>query len=282
MTSKSLGARILAISILVALTFIYLLPIYVMVVTSLKTPAEVSQGQYLLPTGSPQWGNFAEVLFGSSRFRSEMITRLRNSIVISFSVTALAAFFGGLSGYYLSRTKTLFSRGLFVLVGIGLYLPYQVVIIPLSILMSKTGLNQSYGGLILSYLILNMPLATVLLGTFFLGIPTDLEEAAEVDGASRIQTFFRIIVPISLPAYASVAIIIFTQVWNEFFLALTLSSRNTQTVQVVMAEAKGTTLVLYNLQMAAALMAVSVPLIFFLFLSRYFVRGILAGALKGG
>ena len=282
MTSKSLGAKILAISILLGLTIMYLLPIYVMVVTSLKTPEEISQGQYLLPTGNPQWSNYTEVLFGSQRFRSEMITRLKNSIVISFSVTALAAFFGGLSGYYLSRNKSLFSRGLFVLVGIGLYLPYQVVIIPLSILMSKTGLNQSYAGLILSYLILNMPLATVLLGTFFLGIPKELEEAALVDGASKIQIFFKIVVPISLPAYASVAIIVFTQVWNEFFLALTLSSRNTQTVQVVMAEAKGTTLVLYNLQMAAALIAVAIPLFFFLFLSRYFVRGILAGALKGG
>ena len=272
----------LAISILLGLTIMYLLPIYVMVTTSLKTPEEISQGQYLLPTGNPQWSNYTEVLFGSPRFRSEMITRLKNSIVITFSVTALAAFFGGLSGYYLSRNKSLFSRGLFILVGIGLYLPYQVVIIPLSILMSKTGLNQSYAGLILSYLILNMPLATVLLGTFFLGIPKELEEAALVDGASKIQIFFKIVVPISLPAYASVAIIVFTQVWNEFFLALTLSSRNTQTVQVVMAEAKGTTLVLYNLQMAAALIAVAIPLFFFLFLSRYFVRGILAGALKGG
>ncbi len=281
MSSKSLSAKLLAITILVSLTIVYLLPIYVMVVTSLKSTAEVNQGRYLLPTGHPQWQNFMEVLFGSTRFRSQMITRLVNSIVISFSVTFLASFFGGLSGYYLSRNKSVFSRVLFVLVGIALYLPYQVVIIPLAILMSKTGLSQSRMGLISSYLILNMPLATVLLGTFFLGIPTDLEEAAEVDGASRLQTFFKIVVPISLPAYASVAIIVFTQVWNEFFLALTLASQKTQTVQVVMAEAKGTTLVLYNLQMAAALIAVAIPLAFFLALSRYFIRGILAGALKG-
>jgi len=102
-----------------------------------------------------------------------------------------------------------------------------------------------------------------------------------MDGASRIQTFFRVVTPISFPAYASVAIIIFTAVWNEFFLALTLSSPRTQTVQVVMAEAKGTTIVLYNLQMAAALITVGIPLLFFLFLGRYFIRGILAGALKG-
>ncbi|HVN53990.1 MAG TPA: ABC transporter permease subunit, partial [Anaerolineaceae bacterium] len=115
----------------------------------------------------------------------------------------------------------------------------------------------------------------------FTGVPRELEESAEVDGASRVQTYFNIILPISLPAFASVAIIIFTQVWNEFFLALSLSAPNTQTVQVVMAEAKGTTLVLYNLQMAAALVTVAVPLFFFLFLGRYFIRGILAGALKG-
>ncbi len=175
----------------------------------------------------------------------------------------------------------LLNKALFVLVGIALYLPYQAVIIPLVIFMAKTKLALTYWGLILAYLILNVPLASVLMGTFFLSIPRELEEAAEVDGASKIQTFFRVVVPISLPAYASVAIIVFTQVWNEFFLALSLASPKTQTVQVVMAEAKGTTLVFYNLQMAAALIAVAIPLLFFLLLGRYFIRGILAGALKG-
>ena len=89
---------------------------------------------------------------------------------------------------------------LFVLVGVALYLPYQVVIIPLSILMARTGLSRSYAGLIFSYLILNVPFACVLMGTFFLSIPRELEEAAEVDGASKVQTFFRIIAPISMAA----------------------------------------------------------------------------------
>lgn len=281
MKSSSPTAKILVVIVLLMLSCAYLLPIYVMVTTSLKTVDEINQGSYLIPTGSPQWGNYVEVLLGSSRFRSEMIPRLTNSVIISFSVTLLALFFGGLGGYYLSRVRTKFARVLFVQVGIALYLPYQVVIIPLVVLMYRTGLNQSYAGLIVSYLILNIPLASVLLGTFFLSVPREMEEAAEVDGASRVQTFFQIITPISLPAFASVGIIIFTQVWNEFFLALVLSTRDTQTVQVVMAEAKGTTLVYYNLQMAAALIAVSIPMLFFLFLGRYFIRGILAGALKG-
>lgn len=281
MRSKSRGAKVLVILILVTLSIVYLLPIYVMAITSLKSVEEINRGQYILPTLTPQWSNFSEVLFGSNRFRSEMIPRLFNSIIISVTVTALCALFGGLGGYYLSRTRGKFTQVLFILVGIALYLPYQVVIIPLSILMARTGLGQSYAGLIFSYLILNVPFACVLLGTFFLSVPRELEEAAVVDGASRLQIFFRVVSPISWPAYASVAIIIFTQVWNEFFLALTLASRQTQTVQVIMAEAKGTTLVLYNLQMAAALIAIAIPLLFFLLLGRYFIRGILAGALKG-
>ncbi len=281
MKSRSVTLKILVFITLILLSFMYLLPIYVMVTTSLKSIEEINQGRYLVPSGDPQLSNYQEVLYGSNRFRSHMIPRLRNSTIISFSVTLLCCFFGGLAGYYLSRTRTKFARILFVLVGIALYLPYQAVIIPIVIIMAKTKLALSYWGMILSYLILNLPLASVLLGTFFLSVPRELEEAAEVDGANKVQIFFRVVTPISLPAYASVGIIIFTQVWNEFFLALSLSSPQTQTVQVVMAEASGTTLVLYNLQMAAALMSVSVPLIFFLFLGRYFIRGILAGALKG-
>ncbi|GAB4479034.1 MAG: carbohydrate ABC transporter permease [Anaerolineales bacterium] len=281
MRSKNRTLQVIVFITLILLSLAYLLPIYVMITTSLKSIDEINSGSYLSISGNPQFGNYREVLFGSAQFRSHMLPRLINSCIISFSVTILSALIGGLGGYYLSRSRTTFTQILFVLVGIALYLPYQAVIIPLVIFMAKTKLALSYWGLIGAYLILNVPLASVLMGTFFLSLPRELEEAAEVDGASKIQTFFRVIMPISLPAYASVAIIVFTQVWNEFFLALSLSSPKTQTVQVVMAEAKGTTIVLYNLQMAAALIAVAIPLIFFLLLGRYFIRGILAGALKG-
>lgn len=281
MKSKSRTVKILVFITLLLLSFVYLLPIYVMIVTSLKSVDEINRGNYLVPSTNPQFINYVEVLFGSNRFRSNMISRLINSSIISISSTALSVFFGALGGYYLSRNKSTLARILFILVGIALYLPYQAVIIPLVIVIARAKLALTYWGMILSYLILNIPLAAVLMGTFFLSFPRELEEAAEVDGASKAQIFFRIVTPVSLPAYASVAIIIFTQVWNEFFLALTLSSPRTQTVQVVMAEAKGTTLVLYNLQMAAALMAVAVPLVIFILLGRYFIQGILAGALKG-
>jgi len=281
MKSKSTTLKIIVLVVLVMLTCAYLLPIYVMITNSLKTLPEITQRTYLALPASPQFQNYTNALFGSRDFLIPMGRPIINSTIITVAVTLLAAFFGGLGGYYLSRTKTTFARVIFVLVGIALYMPYQAVIIPLTTITARSGLANSHLGLILSYLIINVPLASVLMGTFFLSVPRELEEAAEVDGASKIQIFFQIVIPISLPAYASVAILIFTQVWNEFFIALTLSTPKTQTVQVAMAMTEGSTISPYNLQMAASLLTVGVPLLFFLFLGRYFVRGILAGALKG-
>jgi glucose/mannose transport system permease protein len=281
MKSRSTTLKIIVLVVLVMLTCAYLLPIYVMLTNSLKTLPEVTQRTYLALPAVPQFKNYTIALFGSPNFLIPMGKAMVNSTIITVTVTLLAAFFGGLGGYYLSRSRSAFSRVIFVLVGIALYMPYQAVIIPLTTITAKSGLANSYLGLILPYLIINIPLASVLMGTFFLSIPRELEEAAMVDGASKINIFFRIVIPISLPAYASVAILLFTQVWNEFFIALTLSTPKTQTVQVAMAMTEGSTISPYNLQMAASLLTVAVPLLFFLFLGRYFVRGILAGALKG-
>jgi glucose/mannose transport system permease protein len=272
--SKNRTLHILVAITLAVLTFVYVLPVYVVIVTSLKTPVEISQRHYLLLSGDLQFKNYAQAF-------KLIFPSLINSTIIAFSVTALSALFGGLGGYYLARTKTPFTRVLFVLVGVAMYLPYQVILIPLVQLMAKTGLALTHFGLIGSNLVLNVPFASVLMGTFFLGIPKEMEEAAEMDGASKIRMFFRVISPMSAPAYASVTIIIFTQVWNEFLLALTLATPHTQTIQLKLTEIKGSFVALYNLQMAGAVITLFVPLVFFIALSKYFVKGLLAGALKG-
>ncbi len=274
MRSSSASLRVLATLATVGLSAAYLLPVYVMFVTSLKTPLEVTQRQYLLPSADLQWENYATAL-------RLVWPSLVNSAVVAGTVTLLAVASGGLGGYYLSRFRTRWSRLLFVLVAVALYLPYQAVLIPLVQLVAATRLALTRWGLILSYLILNAPLASLLMATFFFSVPRELEESAEVDGASRLQTFLRVTSMVALPGYASTAILVFVQVWNEFLLALTLSTPYTTTVQVKLAEIKGSYVALYNLQMAAALMTVLVPLGLFLALGQYFIRGILAGALKG-
>lgn len=274
MKSKSRALMILVLLTLAFLTIAYVLPVYVVVVTSLKTPAEISARRYLIPSTDLQIENFVTSF-------ELILPSLLNSAIIGFSVTFLCLLVGGLGAYYLARSRSAFARVLFILVGIAVYLPYQVVLIPLVQIVAETGLALTHWGLILSYLILNVPLASVLLGTFFLAVPRELEEAAEVDGASKIQIFFRIVIPVAMPAYASTAIIIFTQVWNEFLLALTLATPRTTTIQIKLAEIKGSFVAHYELQMAAALITLIVPLVFFLALGQYFIRGILAGALKG-
>ncbi|MDI6813952.1 MAG: hypothetical protein QMD10_10480, partial [Desulfitobacteriaceae bacterium] len=159
MKSKNRTLQVIVFLTLVVLSLAYLLPIYVMITTSLKSIEEINRGSYLSLSGNPQFSNYREVLYGSPQFRSHMLPRLINSCIISFSVTFLSALIGGLGGYYLSRTRTTFTRILFVLVGIALYLPYQAVIIPLVIFMAKTKLALTYWGLIGAYLILNVPLA---------------------------------------------------------------------------------------------------------------------------
>jgi len=272
--SKNKTLKMITIIAIIVLSVLYLLPIYVMLMTSLKTPLEITQRTYLIPTLHLQFKNYIKAF-------NLVYHSLFNSLLISFSVTAISVFLGGLGGYYLARFRTPYTKIIFILVGIALYLPYQVVLIPLVHIMAKTRLALTYFGLILSYLILNIPLASILMGTFFLSVPEELEESAEIDGATKRQIFFKIVSPISLPGYASTAILLFTQVWNEFLLALTLSTPSTTTIQVKLAEVKGSFVALYNIQMASALIGVLIPLFFFVFLGKYFIKGILAGALKG-
>ncbi len=266
--------RVLVALAVVAVTIAYVLPVYVMCITSLKTPLEITQRQYLSPSGTLQISNYTTAL-------RLVVPSLVNSTIISVTVTALSVFVGGLGGYFLARFRWPITKVIFVLLAIALYLPYQAVLIPLVRLMAATGLALTHTGLILSYLILNVPLAAILMATFFFSVPRELEESAQMDGATRAQIFFRIVSVVALPGYASTAILVFIQVWNEFLLALTLSTPYTTTVQVKLEEVKGSYVALYNLQMAAALMTVVVPLLFFLLLGKYFIRGILAGALRG-
>jgi ABC-type glycerol-3-phosphate transport system permease component len=266
--------RLLVIVTVLIASVVYLLPLYVMALTSLKTPLEITQRQYLYPGGNLQPGNYTTAL-------GLVLPSVANSSIIAVTVTLISVFVGGLGGYFLSRFRWKISKVIFVLVAVALYLPYQAVLIPLVQLVAATRLALTHAGLIISYLILNVPLASTLMATFFFSVPRELEESAEVDGASRLQIFFKIVSMTSLPGYASTAILVFIQVWNEFLLALTLSTPYTTTVQVKLTEIKGSYVALYNLQMAAALMTVLIPLGFFLLLGKYFIRGILAGALKG-
>ncbi|MEM4516624.1 MAG: carbohydrate ABC transporter permease, partial [Desulfurococcaceae archaeon] len=162
------------------------------------------------------------------------------------------------------------------------FIPYQIVLIPIVQIMSALRLMGTHLGLVLSYAILYSPWAALISAAFFMTLPKELEEAAYIDGASPLKTFFRVVVPVALPGIISTTIIVFMNIWNEFLVAVTLSTNPyVRTVQPEIANLRGTTTVSWNTLMAGSVIAILPPTLIVIALGKYFVRGLLAGALKG-
>jgi len=266
---------IIAYTVLVLLTFFWMLPFYVALVTSLKSHEETYTTNVLQP---PSAANIVPWFIAWSRVSRAFI----NSILVSIPATFLCVLTGTLAGYYLSRFVSKVNRLLFFLIAIATFIPYQILLIPMTMFLSTVGIMGTHLSFIVSYTILLSPWATLISAAFFLAIPKELEEAAQIDGASPVQSFFKIVLPVALPGIISTTIIIFMSIWNEFLFAVTLStSPIIRTIQPEVANLRGTTTVAWNTLMAGSLIAILPPLVITLALGKYFIRGLLAGALKG-
>lgn len=266
---------IIAYTVLVLLTFFWMLPFYVALVTSLKSHEETYTTNVLQP---PSAINIIPWFIAWIRVSRAFI----NSILVSIPATFLCVLTGTLAGYYLSRFVTKVNRLLFFLIAIATFIPYQILLIPMTMFLSTIGIMGTHLSFIVAYTILLSPWATLISSAFFLAIPKELEEAAQIDGASPVQSFFKIVLPVALPGIISTTIIIFMSIWNEFLFAVTLStSPIIRTIQPEVANLRGTTTVAWNTLMAGSLIAILPPLVITLALGKYFIRGLLAGALKG-
>ncbi|RLE87113.1 MAG: carbohydrate ABC transporter permease [Thermoprotei archaeon] len=265
----------IAYIILVILSFFWMLPFYVALVTSLKTHEETYTTNVLQPPSSV---NIIPWLVAWNRVKRAFI----NSIMVSIPSTILCVLIGTLAGYYLSRFVSRVNRLLFFLIAVATFIPYQILLIPMTMFLSTIGIMGTHLSFITAYTILLSPWATLISAAFFLAIPKELEEAAQIDGASLMQSFFRVVLPVALPGIISTTIIIFMSIWNEFLFAVTLStSPIIRTIQPEVANLRGTTTVAWNTLMSGSLIAILPPLIITLALGKYFIRGLLAGALKG-
>jgi glucose/mannose transport system permease protein len=264
----------LPIVIVVVLAILWLVPVYAMVTTSLKTQKEVSAQRYLSLPASPQVHNFAEAF-------APLKKGLVNSMIISFPATFLCVLIGSFAAYFLTMFDFRYSTPIFFSIVFASFLPYQVVLIPLTQFMNALRLLDTYTGLILAYLIVNSPMATLIIATFFMKAPKSFLEAAAIDGC-RPFTFYRaVLVPMSIPGIVSAAILVFVQIYNEFLLALALTlSPSVQPVMPTLASLRGSQFAQWQIQMAGAIIVSVVPLIVFIFLSRYFISGLMAGYSK--
>lgn len=262
-------------AILIALALAWLLPMYTMLANSLKTSLEISQSQYMLPPQGLEIQNYITAF-------NILKQGLLNSVLVSVPATALAVFLGSWAGFFLAMLRFRYSQTIFFVTTIATFLPYQIVLLPITQLLVSLNLFNTRPGLILAYLILNTPMAALITATFFQTVPVELQEAAALDGCGPVTFYWRILVPVAQLGIVSTAILIFTMIWNEFLIATAMTQGPfSQMVTPVLAGLKGNYAQLWHIQMAGATITSIPPLIIFIFLGRYFVAGLMAGTLKG-
>ncbi len=263
----------------------YLLPLYVMVVTSLKGMPEIRLGNIFSPpveiTFQPWVKAWSQACTG---LNCDGLSRgFWNSVRITVPSVILSIAVAAVNGYALSLWKFRGADTFFAILIVGAFIPYQVMIYPIVIVLREIGLYGSLWGLILVHTIFGMPILTLLFRNYFTSVPEELFKAARVDGAGFWGIFFRIMVPMSLPIFVVALILQVTGIWNDFLFGVIYTKPDTypMTVQLnnIVNSVQGVKE--YNVNMAATLLTGLVPLVIYFVSGKLFVRGIAAGAVKG-
>ena len=278
-------ANIIVYGTLFVVSIYYLLPLYVMIVTSLKGMPEIRIGNvFARPvevTFQPWVKAWAEACTGIncdglSRGFWNSVRILIPSVIVSVTVASL-------TGYLLSNWRFKGSEVFFAILLLGAFIPYQVLLYPVVIILRELGLYGSLAGLVVVHTIFGMPINVLLFRNYFVSLPEELFKAARVDGAGFWRIFVMIVLPMSLPIFVVSMIIQVTGIWNDFLFGVvyTRPENYPMTVQLnnIVNSVQGVKE--YNVNMAATLLTGLVPLIVYFFSGRLFVRGIAAGAVKG-
>ncbi len=260
---------------LIAMAIFYLIPLYVMIVTGFKSFSEISlQTMWNLPTSGIHFDNFAEAA-------EKLAPYFWNSARMVIPAAIISSILGSLNGYVLAKWKFPGSNIIFPLLLFGMFIPYQSILIPLVEFMRKVGLYGTIGGLILTHVIYGIPITTLTFRNYYANVPTELVEAASIDGAGLLKTYWHVILPLSIPSFVVVLIWQFTAAWNDFLFAVVLTNSQHWPVTVALNNMAGSQIIAWNVQMAGSFLAAAPTLLVYLFLGRYFLRGMMAGALKG-
>jgi multiple sugar transport system permease protein len=258
-----------------------LLPLYWVLNMSLQTDAQVAAkpANYLPPT--PTLTNYITLLGGSSDISDSMRQAMVNIVVECAAATVVTVVLATLAAYAFARMTFRGRNVVFYAVLATMALPAYATLIPLYQIMSALGLVNTYTGIVLVYVSGFLPLATWILYNYMSSLPISLEEAGQVDGASRMSVLRHIVLPLARPGIVSTAIITFLSAWAQFLFPLVLSSDlSTQPLTVVIAALQGRHVVPYSLMSAAGVIAIAVPAVIAVVLNRYIVSGLLTGSVK--
>ena len=278
-------ARIGLYVFLVTAALFFLLPLYVMLVTSVKPMEEIRLGNlFALPLQmslEPWRAAWSSACTGAAceGIRGGFV----NSFAITLPSTILPILFGAMNGYALSFWRPRGATVLFGLLMVGAFIPVQVMIFPLVRVLAAVGLFGSLPGIVFVHTVFGLPVMTLLFRNYYVGVPHELFQAARIDGGGFWRIFVQLMLPMSLPIIVVAAIMQVTGVWNDYILGLVFAGRDNlpMTVQLnnVINTTTGTRL--YNVNMAATVLTSLVPLALYFISGRWFVRGIAAGAVKG-
>ncbi|ACP24462.1 hypothetical ABC transporter permease protein [Sinorhizobium fredii NGR234] len=272
-------------AVLVVAGIFYFLPIYVMIATSLKSMSEIRDGSIFALPAAPSID--AWVRAWTSACTGLNCTGIRvgfwNSVSIVTPSVIVSIFFGALNGYALSFWRP--RGGVWLLCGLllGAFIPYQIFLFPLTKILVAVGLFKTLTGLVFVHTLFGMPIMTLLFRNYFASVPSDLFNAARVDGAGFFAIFFFVMLPMATPIVIVAVIMQITAIWNDFLFGLVFanSDRVPMTVQLNNIVNSTTGEREYNVNMAATILTSLVPVAVYLLSGKYFVRGIAAGAVKG-
>jgi glucose/mannose transport system permease protein len=277
--------RIVVYGVLLVAALFFLAPMYVMLVTSFKDAAEIRSGNLL---SLPQSLNFdAWGLAWSSACTGVDCRGLApffwNSVSMAVPAVLISTAWGALNGYVLSMWKFRGSEVLFGFLLFGVFMPFQVVLLPMSQVLGWLGLSSSIAGLVLVHSLAGMAGTTLFFRNYYTAVPRELVNAARIDGAGFFRIFWRIVLPMSTPILMVTLIWQFTNIWNDFLFGVAFSGADSKPVTVGLNNMANTTSSVknYNVDMAAAIIAGLPTMLVYVLAGQYFVKGLTAGAVKG-
>jgi glucose/mannose transport system permease protein len=267
--------RITKYALLAVFVVIVLMPVYVLIVTSFKGAAETDPSQaWALPQ---TW-----TIAGWRTAWNDLSPALGNSFKLVIPATLISTILGSLNGFVLSKWRFPGADLVFTIFLFGLFIPYQAVMIPLAQLFGDIHFPEGIPRLVFAHIVYGIPITALIFRNYYATIPEELIEAARMDRAGMLRTYWSVVLPISMPAFVVAAIWQFTSIWNDFLFAVFLVVDPAKwPVTVALNNEAGSLVTTYNVQMAGALLASLPTLIVYILLGRYFMRGLLAGALKG-
>ncbi|HQV29772.1 MAG TPA: carbohydrate ABC transporter permease [Thermoflexales bacterium] len=274
---RALPNRIRLYGLLAVYVLVVSFPFYYMVLTSLRTQKDVYNKEGMLTPVNLILDNYGIVL-GSTN----MTTWVTNSVFVGVASSAIALVIGTLAAYSLARLRFFGSNALARSVLFMYLVPSSLLFIPLYLIIANLGLLNSLWALILTYQTFNVPFCTWMLLGYFRTIPMELEDAARIDGCSRLGVLGRIILPLSAPGLVTAFIFSFTNSWNEFLYAAVMATRSElKTIPVGLYSFQIADILLWGQLMAAAILATAPVLVLYMLVQRFVVQGLTAGSVKG-